>query len=133
MENLKLVDKAKEATKNSYSPYSKFKVGAALLLKDGNVITGANIENASFGLTICAERAALFAAYSKGYRKEDIEALAIAADTDDVVSPCGACRQVISELISRDSKIILSNFNNKIEILTIDKLLPYYFKADDMS
>ena len=98
-----LIAAAKEAYKNAYAPYSKFSVGAALKLKDGSIINGANIENASYGLTNCAERSALFTAFTKGYRRDDIEAIAVVANTDRPISPCGACRQVISELMPQDA------------------------------
>ena len=82
-----LIVAAKEAYENAYAPYSKFHVGAALKLKDGNIINGANIENASFGLTNCAERSALFTAFTKGYRRDDIEAIVVVANTDRPISP----------------------------------------------
>ena len=91
-----LVKSAIEARKLSSSPYSKFKVGAALLCKDGKVFLGANIENSSYPLCMCAERNALYNAMMDGYSKNDFVALAIAADTPEACSPCGACRQVIS-------------------------------------
>ncbi|MGP1459058.1 MAG: cytidine deaminase [Treponema sp.] len=105
---------AKEASKGSYSPYSKFPVGAALLLEDGTVITGANIENRSFGLTNCAERTAIFAAVAAG--RKDFKAIAIATPTSSYpVAPCGACRQVISEFASPDTPVIFgSDFENSV-------------------
>lgn len=90
------------AQNKAYSPYSKFKVGAAILTKDGRIFTGCNIENVSYGMTICAERTAVFKAVSEGYR--DFEAIAISASSDDPIYPCGACRQVLAE------------FNPKMEI-----------------
>lgn len=114
---------SKEAHQNAYAPYSKFPVGAALKLRDGNIINGANVENASFGLTNCAERSALFAAFTKGYRREDIEAIAVVANTDRPISPCGACRQVISELMPADAPVIL--LSNKDEI-KVYRVLNYY-------
>lgn len=127
-----LVKIAKDETKNSYSPYSKFKVGAALLTKDGRIFLGANIENASFGLTMCAERNAIFNAYVNGVKKEEIEAIAIVADTTLPVSPCGACRQVLSELFPEDGKIYLGNFNGDIKVTNISELLPYCFDNSDL-
>lgn len=127
-----LLNKAIEATENAYVPYSKFRVGAALKLKDGNIITGVNIENASFGLTNCAERTALFTAYAKGYRKEDIEAIAIVADTENPVSPCGACRQVMSELLADECDVILGNMQKQSHLTNVNELLPYNFKSSDM-
>ncbi|AJC49257.1 cytidine deaminase [Allofrancisella guangzhouensis] len=128
MENTKLVDIAIQASENAYAPYSKFKVGAAVLLTNGKVITGANIENASFSLTNCAERSALFYIYSQGYRKTDIAKIVVIADTEHAVSPCGACRQVMSELLDMDCPIILANkTKTDIKETNIQELLPYMF------
>lgn len=116
-----------EARKQAYIPYSKFAVGAAILLKDGTIIKGANIENASYGLSNCAERSALFSLYSSGYKKEDIVKMAIVGQTDEPISPCGACRQVMNELIPKDTPIYLANLNGKVKQVTIKDLLPYAF------
>mgnify|MGYP000219022376 CR=1 FL=1 len=130
-----LIKKAKEALKNSYSNYSHFKVGAAIELKDGNFIIGTNIENASFGLTNCAERSALFAAYSLGYRKEDIIAMSIATESNKMVSPCGACRQVMAELILPDTPVYLVYGKENVSTFktSIKELLPYSFGEDDLN
>ena len=127
-----LVECAIRAREKSYSPYSNFKVGAALLTSDDSVFEGANIENASYPLSMCAERNALFNAYCHGINQEDIEALAIVADTVLPVSPCGACRQVISELFPRDKPIYLANLNCDIKITNVDELLPYSFDSSDL-
>ena len=127
-----LVYEAIEARDLSYSPYSKFAVGAALLTKDGEIYRGANIENASFSLTMCAERNAIFNAYCHGVTQDDIEALAIVADTELPVSPCGSCRQVSSELFPHDKKIYLANLRGDIKETTVDELLPYSFDSDDL-
>ena len=124
--------KAIEAMQNAYTPYSHFNVGCSLLMKDGEVVSGANIENASYGLTNCAERSALFAAYSKGYRKEDIVTMVVVGDTEDVISPCGACRQVISELVSDDTEIIRTNLKDDRVVVTKNQLLPFSFSSKDM-
>lgn len=122
----KLVEKAIAAMDKAYIPYSKFPVGACAMSYDGLEFTGCNIENASYGLTMCAERVALFKAYSEG--KRDILALAIAADIDEPISPCGACRQVISEL-AEEATIYLSNRDgSKVKKVTVKELLPYGFK-----
>jgi cytidine deaminase len=92
-----LIENARAAMKNAYAPYSDFKVGAAILLKDGRVFTGCNVENASFGLTICAERNAIFAAVAASKRKIEIVAVAVLNHRGVACSPCGACRQVIAE------------------------------------
>ncbi len=127
-----LVAKAIEARERSYSPYSKFKVGAALLTKDGEVYLGTNIENASYPVSMCAERNAIFNAYCNGVEYENIEAIAIVADTEEPVSPCGMCRQVLSELFPRDANIYLANLDGMIKVTTIDELLPYAFDGDDL-
>ena len=130
MDSKELVAKAIEARKLSYSTYSHFAVGAALLTKDGRVFIGANIENASYPLCMCAERNALYNAYMHGVKKDDIDCLAIAADTDEVCAPCGACRQVISELMPIKSKIYMANLKGAIQETTIEELLPYAFSGD---
>ena len=127
-----LIAAAKEAYQNAYAPYSKFPVGAALKLKDGSIISGANVENASFGLTNCAERSALFAAFSKGYRREDIEAIVVVANTERPISPCGACRQVISELMQQDAQVILLSNKDEVKTYTVEQLLPYSFTSEDL-
>ena len=127
-----LITAAKEAYKNAYVPYSKFPVGAALKLKDGSIINGANVENASYGLTNCAERSALFTAFSKGYRREDFEAIAVVANTDRPISPCGACRQVISELMPQDAQVILLSNKDEVKTYKVADLLTYSFKSDDL-
>lgn len=127
-----LYKQAKEARLRAYAPYSNFKVGAAILTDDGKIITGCNIENASFPLTVCGERNAMFSAYANGYQKENIKALLITADTKDVVSPCGACRQVMSELLDKDCPIILTNINGLMKVYSIKDLLPFSFVAGDM-
>lgn len=132
MEKTQLIEKAKEARKLSYSPYSKFAVGAALLCKDGQIFLGANVENASYPLCMCAERNALYNAMMNGYKKSDFVALAITADTDEPCSPCGACRQVISELFPKNGKIILANLKGDVKETDIDELLPFSFSGDDL-
>ncbi len=123
------IDIALDATKYSYSPYSKFKVGAAIKLKNGKYITGCNIENVSFSLTNCAERTALFKLISEGYTKNDVEAICVVGYTDNPISPCGACRQVMNELLNKDTKVILSNNKYDIKEVTVGELLPYSFDS----
>ena len=115
MENRELMYLAENAKQKSYSPYSKFKVGAALLTKDGKIYVGANIENSSYPLTVCAERVAFFKA--------------ISGSSDDFCFPCGACRQVMSEFCGKDFVIILEN-GKEIKSFTLGELLPYSFKLD---
>ncbi|MTH52465.1 cytidine deaminase [Bacillus mangrovi] len=126
-----LISEAKTARERAYVPYSKFKVGAALLTKSGKVYGGCNIENAAYSMCNCAERTALFKAYSEGER--EFTAIAVVADTKRPVPPCGACRQVISELCSKDMKVILTNMNGSIEELTVRELLPGAFSAEDLN
>lgn len=122
-----LLKQAIEARKNAYVPYSQFKVGAAILLKNGEVIKGSNIENASFGLTNCAERSALYSLYSQGYKKEDIVAIAVSGDTESPISPCGACRQVMMELVPSNTPIYLTNLRGDVKETSTKELLPYAF------
>ena len=125
--------KAIEAKNNAYARYSKFHVGACLVLKDGKFIIGSNIENSSYGLCNCAERSALFAAYSNGYRQNDILELVICTDNLEPASPCGACRQVINDLMLPNAKVTLINpqLKNTKEYLVKD-LLPFAFTPEDL-
>lgn len=127
-----LIKKAIEASEKSYSPYSKYPVGAAILMKDGNVITGVNVENASYGLTNCAERTALFTAVTQGYKKEDIVAMSIAAGQEEIGAPCGACRQVINELVPKKAPLFLTNLKGEFKESTIEDLLPFSFGPEDL-
>ena len=128
-----LYEKVLEAYNNAYAPYSKFQVGAAVELDNGEIITGANVENASYGLCNCAERSALFSVYSKGYRKENIVRMMIIANTKNPVSPCGACRQVISELVGSEVDVFLTNLNKDVKVLKVKELLPYAFTEGDLN
>mgnify|MGYP003412797071 CR=1 FL=1 len=130
MDKNRLIQEAIEARKQAYTPYSQFKVGAAVLTADGNVFRGCNIENASYGLTNCAERTAIFKAISEGEPK--VKAIAIVADTDGPVSPCGACRQVIAEFSDDHTKVYLSNLKGDLQETSIAELLPGFFKSTDM-
>ncbi|PKK99365.1 MAG: cytidine deaminase [Tenericutes bacterium HGW-Tenericutes-2] len=128
---MKNINEALLARSKAYTPYSNFKVGAAILLKDGTYIHGANVENASFGLSNCAERSALFSLYSQGYKKEDIVSITIIANDHTPVSPCGACRQVMHELMPKNTKVYLANTKGEIKETTTDELLPYAFVLDE--
>jgi len=127
-----LISLAKEARARSYSPYSKFAVGAALLCRDGSVYIGANVENASYPLCMCAERNAIYCAMMDGKTSDDMVGLAIVADTEEPCSPCGACRQVISELYPSDAPIYLANLNGEEQTTTIATLLPFAFDGRDL-
>jgi cytidine deaminase len=128
----KMVESALDAQKLSYSPYSKFKVGAAVLLKDGNILQGANIENAAYGLTMCGERNAVFHAYCCGYKKDDIVAVAISSCCNPPASPCGSCRQVLSELIPLNAPIYLVNTDGVEIVTTVKELLPLAFTEESL-
>ncbi len=118
-----LVARAREAARFTYSPYSRFPVGAAILCADGSIVTGANVENRSYGLTVCAERSALFAAVSSG--KREFVAVAVACPASAVpVSPCGACRQVLSEFCAASTPVYLAGSGSQIETTTVGELLP---------
>ena len=119
----RLVGLAREACSNSYSPYSHFKVGAALLCTDGRIFQGTNIENRSYGLTMCAERSAVAAAVSSGAREFDAVAI-YSPDSDYPVPPCGACRQVLSEFGGAEM-VILMACNKKVEKRTLKEILPF--------
>lgn len=123
-----LIDTAIHYRENSYSPYSKFKVGAAVLTKSGKVYGGCNIENASYPVTNCAERTAIFKAVSEG--EKDIEAIAIVADTPGPCAPCGACRQVIAEFAI--PRIIMANLKGDAKVVSLAELLPFAFSDKDM-
>ena len=128
----KLLEAAVKAMENAYVPYSKFKVGAAILLKNGEIITGCNVENASYGLCNCGERTALFKAYSMGYRKDDIVALSVAGATEGPISPCGACRQVMAELLNPETPVYLTNVKGDVMETSVKELLPYSFSGSDL-
>lgn len=129
LEIQKLMDCAIKARENAYSPYSHFAVGAALLCEDGTLYEGCNIENASYGLTNCAERTAIFKAVSEGHIK--FKALAVVADTEGPCAPCGACRQVMAEF--KIPLIIMGNSMGNIKIVTIEEVLPFSFSECDVT
>lgn len=120
-----LIDLAVETTKNAYVPYSHFPVGAVLLAKNGQVFTGVNIENASFGLTNCGERTAIFKAVSEGFL--DFEELIVYGETEKPISPCGACRQVMAEFFKKDLPVTLVAKDKSTVVMTVKELLPYSF------
>ncbi|MCF6159601.1 MAG: cytidine deaminase [wastewater metagenome] len=126
MHERELMKIALEARKNAYAPYSGFKVGAALLARNGKIYTGCNAEISTYSNTICAERSAVFKAVSEGERT--FEAIAITAGTDDYIYPCGICRQVFAEFCDNDFKIICTNAQHKYEVYTLGELLPKAFK-----
>lgn len=125
MDNDILISYAKKAMGNAYAPYSDFSVGAALLTTDGEVFTGCNVENSSFGATICAERCAVLKAVSEGYTS--FEKIAIVSSGNDFTYPCGVCRQFLSEFMEEDAQIILEDKNGMIKIYTLGELIPFAF------
>ena len=122
--NAELIDSAVKAMNSSYSPYSKFKVGAAVLTDHGKIYGGCNIENASYGLTVCAERIAIYKAVSDGHKR--IKQIAIATETNGLIPPCGACLQVMSEFAEPFMDIFLVGKHKKLKS-SIDKLFPLRF------
>ena len=127
MEHEDLIAKAMEAREKAHAPYSQFAVGAALLAKSGRVYTGCNVENASYGLSICAERTAVFKAVSEGER--DFEAIAVV--TDKGVTPCGACRQVLMEF-GEDIQVIAADDAGGYRVFGLQELLPEAFNSEDL-
>ncbi len=126
----RLIDEAIIARTMAYAPYSKFKVGCAILLKNGKVIKGCNVENKSYGLTNCAERTAIFKMVSEGITKYDVEAICIIGDTLDPITPCGACREVMNEQLLPETKVILANMERNTYETTVSELLPLSFKLE---
>lgn len=123
-----LITAALEARKNSYSPYSGYSVGAAILTEDGSIFTGCNIENASYGATNCAERTAIFSAVAAGHRR--FKAIAVVGGKEnesDLPYPCGICRQVLSEFCGRDFKILIARSEDDYSEHTLEELLPFSF------
>ena len=132
MDKAQLIAIAEEARQLSYSPYSHFAVGAAVLCSDGSVYSGANVENSSYPLCMCAERNAIYNAMMHGKSSEDFLALAVVADIEGPCSPCGACRQVISELFPPKAPIYLANLNGDLKETNAEELLPFAFSGDDL-
>lgn len=128
--NQELIHQARLARDKAYAPYSRFKVGAALLTRDGRVFHGCNVENASYGLSNCAERTAFFAAIAAGCKPGDFQSLAVIGDTPEPISPCGACRQVILELGGTGLPVILANLKGAAAETTAAALLPGAFELD---
>lgn len=124
-----LIEAARKARERAYVPYSRFPVGAAIVTADGELYSGCNIENSSFGLTNCAERTAIFKAVSEGHLR--VSTIAVIADTDGPVSPCGSCRQVMSEF-GPDARVILTNLKGDITVTSVRALLPGAFRPTDL-
>ncbi|MEP7270739.1 MAG: cytidine deaminase [Acidobacteriota bacterium] len=120
-----LVAIAREVRERAHAPYSGFKVGAAVEASDGTVFTGCNVENSSYGLSLCAERVAVFKAISEG--RHDLVRVAVIADSHSPVRPCGACRQVLSDILGGDAEVIMANLQGAIEVKKVRDLLPTPF------
>ena len=125
----KLIELAIENKKNSYSPYSKFRVSSVVLTKKGNIYKGVNIENAAYSVTICAERSALSSAISAG--EKEIDTIIITGDSD-MTYPCGVCRQFMAEFLDTDSKIVIANSVEDYKIYGLKDILPYNFSKKDL-
>ena len=132
MDNLydELLNEAKKVSENAYTPYSKFKVGACALFESNKRYIGCNVENASYGLSLCAERNAIANAISNG-EKTKIKAIAIYSPNQSDCLPCGACRQWMSEFSAKDAVVILNNKNNENYTLAMSEIFPYPFKIDE--
>ena len=129
IEHEALVEAARQARENAHAPYSNFRVGAALRATSGRILGGSNVENATYGLTVCAERVAIFKAMSEGERSFD--AIAVVTDTDALTPPCGACRQLIWEFCG-DVPVILANLKGKTEMLQMRELFPKPFDSRNL-
>ncbi len=132
MDNItvELLEKAKEAMLYAYAPYSEFKVGASLLTEDGHIFSGCNVENASYGATVCAERTAMLKAASEGYYR--FERMAIVCSSGHFAYPCGMCRQVMAEFMKADAIIILEDYDKGILEISLGDILPYAFSGKDL-
>jgi len=120
-----LIDLAKNARRWAHAPYSNFSVGAALLSSDGRVFTGCNVENSTYGLSMCAERVAIFKAVSEG--AQEISRVAVVTDHDHIAPPCGCCRQMIWEFSTTDTEVVLANLTGDVRTYRITELLPEAF------
>lgn len=125
-EILELIEEAMTARESAYAKFSDFKVGAALIDDKGNHYSGCNVENSSFGLSMCGERNAIFHAVSEGMK--NIKVIAVVGDTEGPISPCGACRQVINEFSTEDTLVIMANMKKEYKIVPFTDLLPYGFR-----
>ena len=128
-----MVEKLLELAKNSYSPYSHFRVATIVVMKDGREIPGVNVENAAYGSSICSERSAILSAISQGYKKGDFKEMhCMCADSDKVSMSCFACRQVINELFDKDTPLYFYSNKGDVEKYTVAQLCPHPFEEDDL-
>jgi cytidine deaminase len=131
MDKNELISLANEAKEKSYSPYSNFRVGAALLTEDGKIYKGANIENAAYGATMCAERTAVFSAKLDGV--ENYSAIAITSDSNDYIPPCGSCRQVLLELCGKELDVYITNGKGDVKSFKLKELIPFSFDDTNLN
>lgn len=127
-----MIEKLINLQNNSYSPYSNYKVSAIVVMKDGKEFNGVNVENASYGAAICAERSAILSAVSAGYTKGDFKELHVMVGSGEIGMPCFLCRQVISELFDKDVKVYCYSTKGDVEVHTVEELCPYPFGSDDL-
>lgn len=132
MNEAELIRLAGEARERAYVPYSRFKVGSALLDAEGRVHLGCNVENAAYGPTNCAERTALFRAIADGAAPRSFRALAVIGDTEAPIAPCGVCRQVMAELCAPDMPVYMANLRGEVAVRTVAELLPGAFTSKDL-
>mgnify|MGYP002751733216 FL=1 len=127
-----LIERARQLLPKAYAPYSHFPVGAVLLMDDGQIIEGVNVENVSFGATNCAERTAIFTAVTQGYGPKSIQAIAVAGDTEDFLPPCCICRQVLVEFCRPDVPVYLTRRDGQIYETTVSQIVPLAFESLEM-
>ena len=127
-----MIEKLISLHKNSYSPYSNFPVSAVVVMKDGKEFYGVNVENASYGAGICAERSAIVSAVSNGYKVGDFKELLVMVSSGSIGMPCFICRQVISEFFEKDAKVYCYSTKGEVEAYTVEELCPYPFGSDDL-
>lgn len=125
-------DKLTQLLNNSYSPYSNFRVATIVVMKDGKEFIGVNVENASYGAAICAERSAIVSAISSGYKKYDFKEIHVMCDSEKISSSCFICRQVITEFFEKKSKVVFYNNKGETIELTVEDICPYPFDSEDL-
>lgn len=131
-EEQKLYQQIRAHMQRAYVPYSHFKVGAGLITKSGKTVLGANIENSSYPEGLCAERVTLFSYVNEGLINDPIKLLMVSGNTPSPISPCGACRQVMTEFMQPDTPVLLTNGEGKVKRTTLEGILPYYFTEQDL-
>lgn len=127
-----MIEKLISLHKNSYAPYSNFPVSAIVVMKDGKEFYGVNVENASYGAGICAERSAIVSAVSNGYKVGDFKELHVMVSSGSIGMPCFICRQVISEFFEKDAKVYCYSTKGEVDVHTVEELCPYPFGSDDL-